>query len=106
RAAVIVLRRRTTSPHDVYIGPSAAAALITTACFTHTIAPYRPIPAVTPVTAVTLIFAAPSRARTPASAPTRSSPSMRNAVFGFDNLILASFAAAVNDTASDGPKST
>ena len=69
-------------------------------------APYRPIPAHTPVTAVTLIFAAPSRARMPASAPTRSSPSIRKAVFGFDNLIFAPFAAAVNNAASDGTKST
>src|SRR2546425_4071173 len=35
----------------------------------------------------------------PASAPTRSSPWIRNAVFGFDNLILAPFAAAVNNAA-------
>src|SRR5206468_12861745 len=53
-----------------------------------------------------LIFAAPSRAMMPANAPTRSSPSMRKAVFGFDNLIFAPFAAAVNNAASDGTKST
>src|SRR2546430_13090557 len=61
-----------------------------------------PPPSHPPVTAVTLIFAAPSRAMMPANAPTRSSPSMRKAVFGFDNLIFAPFAAAVNNAASDG----
>src|SRR2546425_7245518 len=89
-----------------YIAPSAAAALFTAPCLTQSRAPYRPIPAHTPVTAVTLIFAAPSRAMMPANAPTRSSPSMRKAVFGFDNLIFAPFAAAVNNAASDGTKST
>src|SRR6059036_1751683 len=89
-----------------YMAPRAAAAFFTAPGLTQRSAPYRPIPAHTPVTAVTLIFAEPSRAMTLARAPTRSSPSIRNAVFGFDNLILAPFAAAVNNAASDGTKST
>src|SRR2546430_9228767 len=36
----------------------------------------------------------------------RSSPSTRNAVFGFDSLIFAPFAAAAKTPASDGTKST
>ena len=55
---------------------------------------------------MTLTFAAPSRDRMPASAPTRSSPSIRNAVFGFESLILAPLAAAVSKAPSDGTKST
>src|SRR2546429_2632043 len=64
------------------------------------------MPAITALTAVTLTLAAPSFAITSASAPTRSSPSIRNAVFGFESLILAFFAAAVNAVASEGTKST
>src|SRR5207245_10152455 len=64
------------------------------------------MPAITALTAVTLTLAAPSFAITVTSAPTRSSPSIRNAVFGFESLILAFFAAAVNAVASEGTKST
>src|SRR5437764_8764633 len=83
------------------MAPRAAAALFTAPGLTQRSAPYRPMPAHTPVTAVTLIFAEPSRAMTPARAPTRSSPSIRNAVFGFDSLILAPFAAAVNSRSEE-----
>src|SRR5437899_11570522 len=99
-------RRSYSTSLFLYIAPSAAAALFTAPCLTQSRAPYRPIPAHTPVTAVTLIFAAPSRARMPASAPTRSSPSIRKAVFGFDNLIFALFAPAGHYTAAAATKST
>src|SRR5512143_28295 len=98
-------RRLGGAPLRRYATPSTFAAFFTSRGFTHRIAPYRPIPAHTASVAVTLIFAAASFSYSPATAPGRSSPLMRNTFLGPVSLILAAFAAATNAAAFSGTKS-
>src|SRR5207247_1784188 len=89
-----------------YLAPSSRDVRAMSFGLTQKIAPKRRLPPVTASIATMLIFALASFSRIRTSAPTRSSPCTRNAVFFLPSFTPFFFAPRANSTGFAGTKST